>query len=133
MTVNEIKVVSSKIGIVATNSTKRVNWERVEMAMEVQATTGNLKLGMLGHYLSSDRHEKFRRLLKSKTAQQETFSKEDFLAVRNNLMLRLLIRNVKRADLPKLKRKIIEKMKVKKGDKWTEYQTGEHKAAPAGI
>ena len=42
-------------------------------------------------------------------------------------MILLLIRNVKRAgDLPHLKIKLIEQVKVEKSDKWTEYKIAEH-------
>ena len=46
---------------------------RAETAAEVESTPGRLELGMVGHYLQSDRHKQFRRLLESKAAQHEAF------------------------------------------------------------
>ena len=114
---------------------KTVNKERVERETDTLALDPKqLKMAMVGSYLkANDRHERFRDLLERKTVNIETLTREDFTNVRDNLILLLTIRNIRRAgDVPHLKLRLIEAVTMPEGQDMVDLGVAEHKTMMSG-
>ena len=105
---------------------KRVNKERVEREADAPALNPlQLKLTMVG--------TRFRDLLERKSLNNETLTREEFTNARDNLMLLLTIRNIKRTgDVPHLKLRLIESVTKPEGQDIVDLGLAEHKTAMSG-
>ena len=89
---------------------------------------------MVGSYLKANyRHERFRDLLESKTVNNETLTREEFTNMRDNLILFLTIRTIRRAgDVPHLKLRLIVAVTMPEGQDMVDQGVAEHKTAMLG-
>ena len=72
---------------------------------------------MVGLHLASLRHGRLRRLLDERTNAGEALSKDEYTLVRDNLMLLLTVRYVKRAgDVSHLLIRQVESMEIPEKD-----------------
>ena len=130
---NQVGITAKAVQTIATGMAKKVNKEKVARAAEVPLTGRRLHLAMVGHYLESERHSRLRKLLDERTKAGEALTKEEYTLVRDNMMLLLTVRNVKRAgDVPHLLIRQVEAMEIPDKETDVEFLIAKHKTAGAG-